>query len=388
MTADVRRQRLARATLTCLVEPGDSLLGALLRDREPAEVVAAIRAGRLPAGTVPGHDRGAVTRALRRWAARAAETPAEHDLAVWHKQGIRLICPGESEWPTQLDALADASPFALWLRGTADLRYCCLNSVSVVGARAATAYGAHVSTEMAAALGNRGWTVVSGGAYGIDDSAHRGALAAEGRTIAVLACGVDWPYPAGHADLFDEIATSGALVSEWPPGRRPTRHGFLIRNRVIAALTRGTVVVEAGLRSGALSTARHARDLCRPLMAVPGPVTSAASAGCHEIIREWGAVCVTSAVQVLEQVGVVGEHLPEPGRGPVLPHDALDPVTAQVLDAIPARAGAGPAVIAATAGVDLDTAIRCLGALAAGGFVDRCETGWRVRPRRPPRSRD
>jgi DNA processing protein len=151
---------------------------------------------------------------------------------------------------------------------------------------------------------------------------------------------------------------------------------------VIAALTRGTVVVEAGLRSGALSTARHARDLCRPLMAVPGPVTSTASAGCHEIIREWGAVCVTSAEQVLEQVGVVGEHLPERSGGSVLPHDALDQLTALVLDAVPSRVGAGPTAIAAAAGVDVDTAVRCLGTLAAGGFVDRCETGWRVRPRR------
>jgi DNA processing protein len=382
MTVDARRQRLARAALTCLVEPGDSLLGALLRDREPAEVVAAIRAGRLPAGTVPGHDPGAVTRALRRWAARAAETPAEHDLAAWHRQGIRLIGPGEPEWPTQLGALADAAPYALWLRGSADLRHGCLRSVSVVGSRAATAYGSHVATEMAASLAQRGYAVISGGAYGIDGSAHRGALTPGGVTVAVLACGVDRPYPVGHADLFGDITVCGALVSEWPPGRRPTRHGFLVRNRVIAALTRGTVVVEAGLRSGALSTARHARDLCRPLMAVPGPVTSGASAGCHEIIREWGAVCVTSAEQVLEQVGVVGEHLAERDRGPVLPHDALDQVTALVLDAVPSRVGARPTAIAAAAGVDVDIAVRCLGALAAGGFVDRCETGWRIRPQR------
>lgn len=385
MTADTRRQRLARAALTYLVEPGDSLLGVLLRHHEPAEVVEAILAGRLPPaadGTGPGRDPGAVTRALRRWAARAAEMPAESDLAAWHRRGIRLICPGEPELPTQLEALADVGPYALWLRGSADLRFGCLRSVSVVGARAATAYGAHVATELAAGLGQRGWMVVSGGAYGIDGSAHRGALAAEGLTVAVLACGVDRPYPAGHAELFDAIAAHGALVSEWPPGRTPTRHGFLVRNRVIAALSRGTVVVEAGLRSGALSTARHARDLCRPLMAVPGPVTSAASAGCHEIIREWGAVCVTSAVEVLDQVAMVGDHLPERSHGPVLPHDALDRVTARVLDAVPARAGAGPAAIAATAGVDTDTAVRCLGALAAGGFVYRCDTGWRARPRR------
>jgi DNA processing protein len=385
MTTDARRQRHARAALTYLVEPGDRLLGALLRDHEPADVVAAIIAGRLPAGPAgPPRDdaRGAVTRALRRWAARAADMPAESDLAEWHKRGGRLVCPGEPEWPSQLEALGDAAPCALWLRGSADLRFGCLRSVSVVGSRAATAYGAHVATELAAGLGVRGWTVVSGGAFGIDGSAHRGALAAEGLTVAVLACGVDRPYPAGHTDLFDAIAAHGALVSEWPPGRGPTKHGFLVRNRVIAALTRGTVVVEASLRSGALSTARHARDLCRPVMAVPGPVTSDASAGCHEIIREWGAVCVSSAVQVLEQVAAAGDHLPERGHGPVLPHDALDRVTARVLDAVPARAGYGPAAIAVSAGVDLDTAVRCLGALAAGGFVDRCDTGWRLRPRR------
>ena len=141
-------------------------------------------------------------------------------------------------------------------------------------------------------------------------------------------------------------------------------------------------MVEASLRSGALSTARHARDLCRPVMAVPGPVTSDASAGCHEIIREWAAVCVSSAAQVLEQVATAGDYLPERGHGPVLPHDALDRVTTRVLDAVPARAGDGPAAIAVSAGVDLDTAVRCLGALAAGGFVDRCDTGWRLRPRR------
>jgi len=387
MTQDAPRQRLARATLTCLAEPGDAFLGALLRDREPAEVVAAIRAGRLPAGPRPDHDRRAVTRALRRWGARIADAPSGSDLAAWHKRGIRLICPGEPEWPTQLAALADAGPYALWLRGSADLRHGCLRSVSIVGSRAATAYGAHVGTELAAGLGDHGWLVVSGGAYGIDGSAHRGALGAGGQTVAVLACGVDRPYPVGHAELFELIAADGALVSEWPPGRPPTRHGFLTRNRVIAALTRGTVVVEAGLRSGALSTARHARDLCRPLMAVPGPVTSTASAGCHEIIRDWGAVCVTSAAEVLDQVAAAGDHLPDRQHGPVLPHDALDSVTARVLDAVPARAGAGPAAIAVSAGVDLDTAIRCLGALAAGGFVDRCDTGWRVRPRRPPRSR-
>jgi DNA processing protein len=221
--------------------------------------------------------------------------------------------------------------------------------------------------------------VVSGGAFGVDHWAHRGALAAEGITIAVLASGVDQPYPPSHHDLFQAIAAHGAIASEWPPGRRPTRHGFLVRNRVIAALSRGTVVVEAGLRSGALSTARHARDQQRPLMAVPGPVTSEQSAGCHHIIREWGAVCVTGARDVMELLSFPGEQLPGQPGGAVLPRDALDPMTARVLEAVPARGGRGPARVAVIAGVDFDTALRCLGVLAAGGFVERCDRGWRVR---------
>jgi DNA processing protein len=253
---------------------------------------------------------------------------------------------------------------------------------------------------MAAALGERGWTVVSGGAYGIDGCAHRGALAADGVTIAVLACGVDHPYPLGHQDLLTSVAAQGVLVSEWPPGRTPNRLRFLIRNRVIGALTRGTVVVEAGLRSGALNTARHTRDLGRPLMAVPGPVTSEVSAGCHKIIREWGAVCVTDAHDVMELLTPLGDvpaygsaagraswfpatgpaRATGPGRAtrPLPPRDELAPASRSVLDAIPAR-GAGPAVIAVGAGLDVNTVVSALGLLAAGGFVERCSRGWRIR---------
>jgi len=384
VTADDHQQRLARARLAYLAEPGDSLLGALLRGHEPAAVLAAITAGQLPASARPlVRHPGTVTRALHRWAARATGLPTERDLDDWLRQGIRLVCPEDPEWPPQLGDLGDGSPRALWVRGPADLRFACLRSVSVVGSRAATPYGTHVATELGAALGERGCAVVSGGAYGIDGCVHRGAVATPSPTVAVLACGVDRPYPLGHSQLFDVIAAQGALVSEWPPGQHPTRHGFLVRNRVIAALTRGTVVVEAGLRSGALSTARHARDLCRPLMAVPGPVTSAASAGCHEIMREWAAVCVTGAADVLDHISPAGEHVAERRRGPARPHDTLDQPAARVLDAIPARGGATPVAIAAAAGVDLDTAIRCLGALAASGFAARGERGWHVRHRPP-----
>lgn len=372
-------ERLARAALTYLAEPGDRLLGALLGTCGPAALVAGIRAGCLPeeAAELGRRRLAAAGRAMRHWRARLAEIPGDRDLAAFGRAGIRLACPGDAEWPTQLDVLGEARPYALWLRGSADLRYSCLRSVSVVGARAATAYGSHVSAEMAAALGGRGWTVLSGGAYGTDGAAHRGALAADGVTIAVLASGVDDPYPRGNHELFEAIAAQGALASEWPPGRTPTRVRFLIRNRVIAALARGTVVVEAGQRSGALSTARYARDLCRPLMAVPGPVTSAMSAGCHWIMREWNAVCVTDAADVLEEVAV-GEEAPGIAGGPVVAPAELDPLTLRVLEAVPVRSGAGPATIAVAAGVDVDTAVGRLGSLAASGFVQRAPRGWRL----------
>src|SRR5579875_1491333 len=329
MIATVDRDHVARALLTYMAEPGDPVLAAWLEVTTPADAVAAISAGRLPKlpamrpGSLGDLQTEKVEHAFGSWRQRLGDHPGELDLDEFRRAGIRLVCPGDSEWPTQLDTLGVARPYALWLRGEADLRYCCLQSVSIVGARASSAYGSHVGTEMAAALAERGWTVVSGGAYGIDGCAHRGALAADGVTIAVLACGVDHAYPAGHRDLLASIAAQGVLVSEWPPGRTPTRLRFLVRNRVIGALSRGTVVVEAGLRSGALNTARHARDLGRPVMAVPGPVTSEVSAGCHKIIREWGAVCATGAHDVIELLTPLdGEHeyagetgYRRPGRG-------------------------------------------------------------------------
>ena len=392
-------QALARAALTYLAEPGDPALGALLEICEPAEVLAAIKADMLP-GTGPGcgdspASRRALERALGRWRIRLPWLPRDADIAAVSRDGIRLVCPGDPEWPGGLDELGSARPYALWLRGQTDLRGACERSVSMVGSRAASGYGEHVAGEIAADLGERGWVIVSGGAYGIDAAAHRGALAAGAITIAVLACGVDYPYPAGHAELFADVAAQGLVVSEWPPGRRPARLRFLIRNRTIAALSRGTVIVEAGERSGALSTARHAANLGRPLMAVPGPVTSAQSAGCHRIMREWGATCVTSAADVIEMLSPLGD--PEalatadgrglertPGTGAAASRDELDMDSARVLDALPARGAAGTSTIAVDAGVDLDTVLRCLGLLAGCGFVERCEGGWRLR--RPTRS--
>jgi DNA processing protein len=374
-------ERRARVALSFVAQPGDPVLGAALRSFSADELLSVIT-GRDEAGVLALTGRALdapLARAVDRWRDRLGQVPSVARLAAWEQSGLRLVLPGDAEWPTQLDDLGDVRPLLLWVRGAADLRFACLNSVAMVGSRAASGYGNHVALEMAATLAEHGVSVVSGGAFGIDASSHRGALACDGSTVAVLAGGLEFGYPRGHAELFLAIGVHGVLVSECPPGRGPTRPGFLVRNRIIAALSRGTVVVEAALRSGALNTARHARELCRPVMAVPGPVTSEQSAGCHELIRDYGAMCVTCANDVLEHVGAPGGTGGRLRLGPAVPRDSLDPVALAVLEELPIRGGRGPASVAVRAGVDLDTALRCLGLLAAGGFAERCEHGWRAK---------
>ncbi len=400
----------ARAALTYLAEPADWWLNGLISAHGAARTLEAIRSGRLPAPSgdfpMPRPLKRTLQQSMDRWRVRLDELPPPDEVVAFRASGIRLVCPGDPEWPEQLADLGLEQPYALWLRGSADLRFNCLRSVAVVGSRAATAYGSYVAAEFAASVAARGWTVVSGAAFGVDASAHRGALGADGVTVAVLACGVDVPYPVGHTDLLEAVAAQGVIVSEWPPGRTVSRLRFLVRNRVIAALATGTLVVEAGERSGAVNTARHARDLGRRLMAVPGPVTSDQSAGCHHIIRDWQGTLVTTAAEVIEHLSPVGATL-EPtnaptvadpaGSAPVSPVDpprprtsrrrrlrpaldldAMDLETTQVLDALPARGGMGATRIAQRAGVDPTTAVRCLAALAASGFVERCAEGWRL----------
>jgi DNA processing protein len=407
----------ARAALTYLAEPADHWLNGLISAHGATRTLEAIRSGRLPDPSgdfpIPPFILRTLQRSLERWRVRLDELPTPDDVIAFGRSGIRLICPGDPEWPEQLADLDLEQPYALWLRGTADLRFNCLRAVAVVGSRAATAYGSYVAAELAASVAARGWTVVSGAAFGVDASAHRGALGADGVTVAVLACGVDVPYPVGHAELLESVAAQGVIVSEWPPGRTVSRLRFLVRNRVIAALATGTLVVEAGERSGAVNTARHARDLGRRLMAVPGPVTSDQSAGCHRIIRDWQGTLVTTATEVIEHLSPVGATL-EPTRAPAatdpadraasaapasptgpadparprsrrrrrirpaLDLDAMDLETTQVLDAMPARGGMAATRIAQWAGLAPTTAVRCLAALAASGFVERCDEGWRL----------
>src|SRR3984957_19449108 len=315
----------ARAALTYLAEPADQWLNGLISAHGATRTLEAIRSGRLPDPSgdlaVPRFRQQALQRSMERWRMRLDELPTPDEVIAFRTSGIRLICPGDPEWPEQLADLGLDQPYALWLRGTADLRFNCLRSVAVVGSRAATAYGSYVAAEFAASVAARGWTVVSGAAFGVDASAHRGALGADGVTIAVLACGVDVAYPTAHTDLFDAVAAQGVLVSEWPPGRHVSRLRFLVRNRVIAALATGTLVVEAGPRSGAVNPARHARDLRRRLMAVPGPVTSDLSAGCHHILREWQGVLVTSAAEVIEHLSPVGALAGAMPFAGTLPHE-------------------------------------------------------------------
>ncbi|MBM7088660.1 DNA-processing protein DprA [Streptomyces sp. NPDC056956] len=360
---------LARVLLTRVFEPGDATGGQWVRERGAPAVARRLRSGGPPLPGVSG----------RRWAgllARAERARPRQDLAVARDAGVRFVCPGGAEWPRQLDDLGDARPLGLWVRGPAGLRMWALRSVAVVGARACTEYGAHMAATLSAGLAESGWIVVSGGAYGVDGAAHRGALASGGATVAVLACGVDRPYPRGHTQLIGRIAEQGLVIGELPPGEHPTQSRFVLRNRVIAALTRGTVVVEAAHRSGSLVTARAAQRLGRHTMGVPGPATSGLSAGVHELLRQ-GAVLVTDAAEIVELIGGMGELAPV-RRGPVLPRDLLEPAARSVLAALPGRGSAGPEEIARGAQTTPDDAVARLYELRALGYVERHGDGWKL----------
>ncbi|MFI9098953.1 DNA-processing protein DprA [Streptomyces fildesensis] len=362
-------ERLARAALTRIADPGDETVGGWLRERAPRDVVREILAGvPLP---------GASERRMAGYRIRAGVLDPGADLAAVAALGGRFVCPGDADWPAQLDDLGAASPYGLWVRGRPKLRMWALRSVAVVGARACTDYGAHMAARLGAGLAEAGWVVVSGAAYGVDGAAHRGALSAAGATIAVLACGADVPYPPGHADLISRIAEQGLVIGELPPGSHPTRSRFVLRNRVIAALTRGTVVVEAQHRSGSLITARCARELGRLTMGVPGPCTSGLSAGVHELLRNEAAL-VTDAAEVVEMVGRIGGDLAPERRGPVLPRDLLEAAATRVLEALPAQGGAGVEQIARASATGKDDTLGRLYELQALGFVERDGARWKL----------
>lgn len=365
--------RRARLVLSRIGEPGDPRLTGLVAEAGPVEVLAALRGRR-------GH--GELHEAL---AARLAGADPEADLRRAGEGGIRFVTPEDDEWPV---ALADLDygpvlherggcPVGLWVRGAARLDEATGGSVAVVGSRSATTYGADVAAEIAADLVGSGRSVVSGAAFGIDQAAHRGALSGGGVTVAVLACGADRAYPAAHTALLEYIADVGLVVSEAAPGCAPTRIRFLARNRLIAALSVGTVVVEAAARSGALNTAQWAAGLSRVLMGVPGPVTSAQSQGVHRLIRSRDGLLVTCGGDVLEGVGRAGEHLTRTASEPARPRDRLPFEHRVVLEAVPRRSATTPGNIARSAGLAPARVGAILQDLGRAGFVERNRDRWR-----------
>lgn len=372
----VPTEREARVLLNAAVEPGSPDVLAEVRSRGPVPVLEDLLGGR--------HRRSAAL------LPRLAGMEAERELERAHRLGIRFVIPGDDDWPAAVDDLAHGpvlherggAPLGLWVRGAASLARLVTAAVAIVGSRSATTYGATVASEIAAGVAVDGagapdFTVVSGAAFGIDQAAHCGALAVGAPTVAVLACGADRVYPGAHRALIDRIADDGAIVSEAPLGAAPMRIRFLARNRLIAALGQGTVVVEAAIRSGALNTAGWSDGLSRIVMGVPGPVTSAPSQGVHELIRARGALLVTRADDVREAIGPAGQWTLPLVREPVAVRDRLPAEVSQILEAVPRVRPVTATRIARTAGIGQPAAERALAVLERLGLVEEFEGAWR-----------
>ena len=363
-------ERWARAAWSRLAEPGDERAVELIARHGAAGALALVLDG-----SPEAHET---------FVRRAERLDVDRDLEIADRVGARLVCPEDEDWPSGVDDL-DTSPICLWVRGPADLSVLARRSVAVVGARSCTSYGDLVAADFGAGLADRGFAVVSGAAFGIDAAAHRGALAVDGVTIAVLAGGVDRAYPVAHETLIHRIADTGAVISEVAPGSAPTRPRFLLRNRLIATMTTGTVVVEAGLRSGSLNTARTAAGHSRPVGVVPGPITSMVSAGCHQARRDGFAEIVTDVAEVIDLVGAIGRDAAPRPSAPVRVDDGLDPADAAALASVPVRKAASVLSIAVAAGLVPSSVLASLARLELLQLVVREGEGWRKKP--PERAR-
>ena len=352
-----------------LAEPGDERAGELVARLGAVAALAEVR---------PGGEG-------EKYAPRLAGLNPAQDLRNAEVLGGRLLIPSDPEWPEGLNRLQNGMPFGLYVRGPLVLNRACASAVSIVGARAATSYGEHVAAELAAGCADQGITVVSGAALGIDAAAHRGALAVGGPTIAVLAGGLDRPYPPSNDLLIREITRFGAVVSEVPAGMTPTRWRFIRRNRIIAALGRATCVVEAGSRSGSMGTANWADRLSLPVGAVPGPITSPTSYGAHRLLRS-GAVCITSAAELCELAGPIGAFTAAEPPVPEAEYDGLEPRDLQVFDALPVRKAVSVPTLCAAVGLDETAATASLARLELRDLVEREAGLWR-RGRAARRSR-
>lgn len=375
--ADRAARAFSAAFWSAVAEPGDADAGMLIAALGADDALRVAASGRgLPAAAeASGLAHGRLVEARERWLPRLDHRPVLAALAAAGRTGLSLLTPDDPSWPQRLVDLGAHAPLCLWVRGDVTSLTAGLPAVALVGARAASAYGEHVAMELSAELARRGVAVISGAAYGIDGAAHRAALAAGGVTVALLAGGADRPYPAGHTALLDRIAASGAVVGEVPCGAAPTKWRFLQRNRLIAALADATVVVEAGHRSGSLNTAGHAAQLGRPLGTVPGPITSAASAGCHRLLREFDARCVTSADEVIELFADPAPTLFDAHFG-----DRTDDRT-RLADALSSRVARDVDDIARRSGIAPRRIEELLGLLALEGAVQRDLAGWRLAAR-------
>jgi DNA processing protein len=394
MNGTVRAGDMTRRALAGLLRISEPPAPALLALVEAIGPVAAWEAVRHRDCTVAGAQVIRITepRVADRSPSQLGDL-AERDLAVAEAAGARLIGPGDPSWAAEAfiglgqvcphPSAGGAAPLALYMRGRGLPPM--NSSVAIVGSRAATPYGIRAATELAADLACAGYTVVSGAAFGIDAAAHRGALHTARPehdlvSAAVLACGIDRAYPVAHTGLLDAIARTGVVVTEYPPGTTPARHRFLVRNRLIAALAAGTVVVEAGARSGSLNTAAAADVLSRRVMAVPGPITSAVSLGCHELIRNRHAELVTGAGDVLAAVGPLrAERQERPTDEPLLrrPTDGLGLTAGLVYDALPSRGRCTAAELAVDAALPGPAVLGALAVLELEGMVERVEGQWR-----------
>ncbi len=363
------RERYATAVWCQLIEPGDSVAGRLIAARGAAPALEAV----LAEGTLPDVTPRELAEGRKRWLPRLSARAVADSLAVAAARGVTLVTRSDPQWPGQLDDLDAHAPVCLWVRGDVAALRRLDASVAIVGARAASRYGDHVAMELSAELAGGGVAVVSGGAYGIDGAAHRATLSAGGLTVALLAGGADRSYPVGHTRLIDDIAERGVVVSEVACGSAPTKWRFLQRNRLIAALSTATVVVEAGWRSGSLNTAGHAAALSRPLGAVPGPITSATSAGTHRLIREYGAQCITGADDVRELLGLGSGKDAHAGV-----QTGYTGESTRVMDALSTRAWRESADIARRAGMAADAVEGLLGLLRLDGSVEAGADGWRL----------
>jgi DNA processing protein len=413
--------RFARAAWSTISEPGDSAAGVLIGtlgagvalERVIAHVDPAVLAKQLADDGVDSTPQ-IWEDALKRWTPRVKSAEVLLSLKQAARFGARLVVPGDQYWPVGVDDLGAHAPHVLWARGDITRLAALDRSIALVGARAATGYGEHVTVEASSGLVDRGFAIVSGAAYGIDGIAHRSALASQGTTIAVLAGGLDRFYPSGHEQLLTRIVDHGVVLAEVPCGTAPTKWRFLQRNRLIAALAQATVVIEAGWRSGSINTANHARDLDRPVGAVPGPVTSAASAGCHKLIRDF-AVCVTTPEEMAELMRTESPALfdlgAEAGDGdgnghvdrdresesssapssappppaPPAPHD-FDGTRVRLLDAMADRGGRSADKIARLSGLALDRVKAELGLLELEGLVIERPAGWTKRVQKKEQS--